>query len=262
MRKILLLLFLSTSGVSAQTVYHHNNFWGRVALSDRITDKWKWEVLLQGRTQNDPENNLNIFKHQQLTSYWLWLNYQINKDLRVSVTPFCYFNTRSLFPQPVELGNRGVKEFRWAVQVEHTHRFKTINYSNRYSIEYRLRDLTTHDVYEHNYRIRYRARLERPIKKEWLKGKALSLIAYDEVFFEMGEAVKKSPAVFNQNRLYAGASYEVYKNVKFNLGYMYLIQERPSGTVFDHSNVLWAILTFDNLFSQFKKGEESTVTKP
>ncbi len=232
------------------TKYHHNNFWGRIVLSDKIGDKFKWEVYLQKRTQNDAEDKLNIFKHHQLTSYWLWLHYQVAKDLRVSVTPFCYFNTIALYPQPPELGNRGVKELRWAVQLEHTQKLKYFSFSNRYSLEYRYRDLETEGVFVPNYRVRYRARLERPLKT----GKhPMSLIAYDEVFLEFGKAVEASPAVFNQNRLYAGFSYEIIKNMKFNLGYMYLIQERPSGKAFDISNVLWAILTFDNVFSQFYK---------
>jgi hypothetical protein len=230
--------------------YHHNNFWGRIVLSDKITDKIKWELYLQARTQNDPDDKLNMFKHHQLTSYWLWLHYQASKDLRISVTPFCYFNTISLYPQPADLGNRGIKELRWAVQLEQTQKLKYFNFANRYGLEYRYRDLVTEDVFVTNYRIRYRARMEKPIKKE---GRALSLIVYDEIFLEFGKAVRSSPAIFNQNRLYAGFNYEIMKNVKFNLGYMYLVQERPTGKALDKANVLWGILTFDNLFSQFRK---------
>jgi hypothetical protein len=223
-------------------------------LSDKITNKIKWEVYLQARTQNDPDDRVNMFKHHQLTSYWLWLHYQASKDLRISVTPFCYFNTISLYPQPPELGNRGVKEFRWAVQLEHTQKLKNFNFANRYSVEYRYRDLAEEGAFIPNYRMRYRARLEKPLKKE---GRAVSVIAYDEIFLEFGKAVRNSPAIFNQNRLYAGFSYEICKNVKFNLGYMYVVQERPTGKALDKSNVLWGILTFDNLFSQFKKAGKS-----
>src|SRR5204862_30876 len=118
---VILVIGLGIPGYG-QTIprYHHNLFWGRVTLSDRITDRLKWEIYLQYRTQNDEDNNLNIFKHHQLTSYWLWLHFQATKELRISVTPFCYFYTRQLFPQPPESGNRGVKELRWAVQAEHT----------------------------------------------------------------------------------------------------------------------------------------------
>ena len=71
------------------------------------------------------------------------------------------------------------------------------------------------------------------------------------------EAVKPSPVVFSQNRLYAGVSYEVMKNVKFTVAYMNVYLARSSGNEFDNASVLWAILAFDNVFSQFKrKGSE------
>jgi hypothetical protein len=248
-----LILFFSYS--QSITTYHHNTFWGRIVLSDKITNKLKWELYLQKRTQNDESDKLNIFKHHQLTSYWLWLHYQVSKDLRISVTPFCYFDTKLLFPQPPETGNRGIKEFRWAVQLEQTQKLKYFSFANRYSIEYRIRDLEKEGVYIPNYRMRYRARLERPLKKE---GHAVSVVAYDEIFLEFGKAVRNSPAVFNQNRLYGGFTYEITRNIKFNIGYMYLVQERPTGKAIDHANVLWAILTFDNLFSQFRESKETS----
>jgi hypothetical protein len=244
---VCLITIVFTAKGQELATYHHNNFWGRIVLSDKITSKLKWELYLQKRTQNDPDHKWDIFKHHQLTSYWLWLHYQATKELRISVTPFCYFNTISLYPQPPELGNRGIKEYRWAVQLEHVQKLKYFNFANRYSLEYRNRDLVQEGVYETNYRMRYRARLERAMNAKF------SLIAYDEIFLEFGEAVKSSPAIFNQNRLYGGFSYELVKNIKFNLGYMYVVQERPTGKALDKSNVLWGILTFDNLFSQFKK---------
>jgi len=255
MNKFSIVFILCTIGLGGDklyaqslTRYHHNTFWGRIVLSDKISDKLKWELYLQDRTQNDESHAANIFKHHQLTSYWLWLHYQATKDLRVSVTPFCYFNTIQLFPQPPEVGNRGIKEYRWAVQAEQTQKLKNFSFANRYGVEYRLRDLERPGVYIPNYRVRYRVKFERP-----LKSTPVTLIVYDEIFLEFGRAVRNSSAVFNQNRLYAGASYEIVKNVKFSLAYMYILQERPTGKAIDSINALWAILTFDNLFSQFKK---------
>ncbi len=254
-RRVLhILLFVSFTGgtVYAQSLthYYHNLFWGRIVLADKFNDKFSWEVYLTERTQNDPAEKLSIFKYHQVTNYWLWIHYHVNKDLRVSVTPFCYFNTISYFPQPAEIGNRGVNEYRWALQLEHTQRLRHIQFANRYSIELRYRDIAKPDDFVPNYRIRYRAKLEKPLKGV---KHPMSLILYDEVMFEFGKAVENSPAVFNQNRLYAGVNYEVMKNVKFGLGYMYLIQERLSGSAIDISNVLWATATFDNVFSQFSK---------
>ncbi len=258
-RKLILASVLAAFGGSAAfsqslTHYYHNAFWGRIVLSDKISKRFGWEVYLQERTQNDPTEKLTIFKYHQLTSYWLWIHYQVSKDLRFSVTPFCYFSTIALFPQPAEIGNRGVNEYRWAVQLEHTQRFRKLLFANRYSIEYRFRDIVTEGQFVPNYRVRYRAKLEVPLTGE---KHPISLIVFDEVLLEFGQAVQSSPAIFNQNRLYAGFNYEVMKNVKFNLGYMYLIQERLTGTAIDISNVLWATATFENLFSQFYKKKEA-----
>lgn len=259
-RSVFVLLTVIAFNASGQalTRYHHNTFWGRIAFSDHLGPKSGWEVYIQKRTQNDEADKLNIFKHHQLASYWLLLHYQVSDDLRLSVTPFCYFNTIPLFPPPAGNGGRGIREFRWAVQAEQTQKLKYFNFSNRYAIEYRVRNLQEEEDYISNYRVRYRARIEKRIKKE---GRALSLILYDEVFLEFGKAIKASPAIFNQNRLYAGFSQEVMKNVKFNLGYMYLVQLRATGKAIDQSNTLWAILTFENVFTQFRKKNEGVASK-
>jgi hypothetical protein len=146
----LICLMIVTHFAVAQglTNFHHNNFWGRIVLSDKLTDKLKWELYLQKRTQNDPDNKYDIFKHDQLTSYWLWLHYQATKDLRISVIPFCYFNAISLYPQPADIGNRGIKELRWAVQLEHIQNLKYFNFANRYSLEYRNRENTGEPIPE------------------------------------------------------------------------------------------------------------------
>jgi hypothetical protein len=262
-RVVLIFVFLISFNALSQAQiarYHHNTFWGRIVLADKISPKLKWELFLQERTQNDPSHNLDIFRHHQLRSYWLWFHYQLSKDLKISFSPFCYFNTISLYPQSTDIGNRGVKEFRWAASAEQTQKLKYFQFANRYGIEYRYRDLFQEGVFISNYRIRYRAKLEKPLKKE---GKQFNLILYDEIFFEFGKALRGSPAVFNQNRFYAGFSYEIIKNVKLNLGYMYVVQERSSGKAFDNSNVIWGILTFDNLFTQFfkKKAPEAEISK-
>jgi hypothetical protein len=249
---LILILFLSIHGFgqTPKAIYHHNTFWGRIVLADKLSSKLKWEFYLQKRTHNDPDHQWNIFRHHQVSSYWLWFHYQPYKDLRISVSPFCYFNTIALYPQPEIDGDRGVKEYRWAASIEHTSKLKKIQFANRYGVEYRYRDLFEENHFVGNYRIRWRARVEKPLRKE---GKQFNLIVYDEIFLEFGKALKSSPAIFNQNRLYAGFSYELMKNVKFNLGYMSVVQERQSGKAVDYNNVIWGILTFDNLFSQFIK---------
>jgi hypothetical protein len=115
--------------------------------------------------------------------------------------------------------------------------------------------MENNDRYISNYRFRYMARLEKAVKTRYLK-RPLTLIVNDEVMFQFGEAVRNTPSVFDQNRIYAGFSYEVVKNVKVNAGYLYTVLQRPSGKEFDRINTLWVILTFDHLFSQLYRKQE------
>jgi hypothetical protein len=235
--------------------YHHNTFWGRVGLADKFSDKWKWELYYQNRTQNDPNlDKANAFRYHQLTSYTAVVHYQALKSLRISFTPLCYFNTIGLLPQSADNGNRGVKEFRWMVMAEHTAPIGKFTVGHRYTGEYRYRDLVTVNDYVSNYRLRYRGRIEHGLAS-WKH--PLTLMVYDEVFIEFGGAVKNSAALFNQNRLFAGFTYELIDHVKLNIGYIYLVQERSSGKAFDYSNVLSTALTFEGLFSSKRKSKEN-----
>ncbi|MEI9911209.1 MAG: hypothetical protein WDO71_16995 [Bacteroidota bacterium] len=74
---------------------------------------------------------------------------------------------------------------------------------------------------------------------------------------QFGKAVRGNVNVFDQNRIAAGFSYEFVKNVKAGVTYLNIQQQRVNGKDFDNANVLWVVLTFDNLFSQFKKSTGS-----
>jgi hypothetical protein len=242
----------------AQKTYDHNVFWARVTLSDKINAKTKWELFLQKRTQNLEPGASNFFASTHYTSAWLWFNFTLNKSFKLSVSPFGYFNNHGFNRTAADAEQPGIKEFRWSVRLENEQKFKFLNLSNRYSFEYRLRDLQLNNDYHGNYRLRYQVKLDKPIKGIFSKEKPVTFSFFDEVFLQFGPAVRGAPNVFDQNRIGIGASYELVKNVKLSVSYVNFQQERNSGKDFDNANVLWAVLTLDNLFSQFKKkkGEE------
>jgi len=245
------ILILAPVSMLAQRAYHtHNVFWGRIVLADNITPKLSTELWIQKRTQ-DTESGTSIFEAPQYDSYWLWFNYRFTPHLKIALSPFGYFKNYVLYVQPGDLDRPAIKEFRYTFRLEHEQKGKFLNYSNRYSVEYRTRDWTNTGHYEPNWRIRYMARLEKPIRAEWLKNKSLSIIAYDELMVQFGKAVSQSPSIFDQNRIYAGFSYSLVKNIKVAPGYLFVIQQRPAGDVVDFVNTFWVVLTFDNLVSQF-----------
>jgi hypothetical protein len=227
----------------------HNLFWFRLNLSDTINKRIKWEALIQRRTQNSSESKAGLFDTPQFESYWLWVNYSLNKNVKVAFSPFGYFESYVLNVKPSDESLPPIKEFRWAARLDHETKGKYFNYINRYNLEYRRRDLLNNNDYQPNWRVRYMVRFEKPVNN--LLPKPITFILYDEAFIQFGKAVRNNPNVFDQNRLYGGFSYEVLRNVKTTVGYIYGYQERNSGQDFDHINTFWVILNFDNVFSQF-----------
>jgi hypothetical protein len=68
---------------------------------------------------------------------------------------------------------------------------------------------------------------------------------------QFGKGVSQSPSIFDQNRIYAGFSYSLMKNIRITPGYLFVIQQRPAGDIVDYVNTFFVVLTFDNLVSQF-----------
>jgi len=169
----------------------------------------------------------------------------------VSISPFGYFESYVLNVKPTDEDLAPIKEFRWSVRLEHETKGRIVNYSNRYNVEYRWRDLLNNNNYQPNFRVRYMARLEKSVTG--IFSKPVSFVLYDEIFLQFGKAVKDNPNVFDQNRLYLGFNYEILKNVKTSVGYIYGFQERNSGKDFDNINTFWVVLNFDNIFSQFAR---------
>jgi hypothetical protein len=253
--RYLAVLFLSLfMGLYAngQAHYQHNVVWGRLVLTDTISGKLRWEIYLQGRLQNRDAHSLNAFAAPQFVSYWPWLTYSIRPTLRVGFSPVGYFRSWLLIADPAEANRQPISELRVAARLDQEQRFRRFSYTNRYSLERRWRDLGNNGVYLPNWRVRYQARIDVPIRAAWVKY-LFNLTAFDEVFLQFGKAVRNNPNVFDQNRIYVGGTYGLTKNIRASLGYIYQVQQRNSGKEFDHANVLFGVLTFDNLLTPFRR---------
>ncbi|HUQ65016.1 MAG TPA: DUF2490 domain-containing protein [Flavitalea sp.] len=231
--------------------YHHNVFWLRLALADTINKKTKLELFLQKRTQGISSDQSNMFRSSLYNSIWFWVTFTLSKSSKVSVSPIGYFENYTLNAKPLDENKPPVKEYRFSVRYTNEQKGRIVNYSNRYSIEYRLRDLEYNGIFRPNFRTRYMAKLEKPVYGLLTKNKPVTFELHDELFIQFGRAVHNNPNVFDQNRLYVGFNYEIFKNFELDLGYIYVFQERKSGEEFDNVNMVWLVLTFDNLFSQF-----------
>jgi hypothetical protein len=252
-RYLLFFALLYVSSIAYAQNYHHNVFSLALTIADTINQRTKLELSLQKRTQNTTLDRNNFFKTSQLNSVLFWLNFAVSKTSKISVSPFAYYENFPLIAKVNDENLSPVKEFRFSVRYTNDHRSKIVDYGNRYSVEYRVRDLKHDGVYRSNFRMRYMAKLEKSFNGLLSHRKPVTFQLNDEVFLQFGKAVHNRPNVFDQNRIYLGFNYEVLKNFKTSLGYLYGFQERNTGDEFDNVNMLWVVLTFDNVFTQFRR---------
>jgi len=250
-RLLALAVLVHTPGIS-QTIYRHNAVWGRIALTDSITTRLRWELFIQHRRQNTPDAKLDALRAPLLTNYWAWLHYSLTPTIRLSVSPFGYFKNWTLIAQPSDMYRPAIQELRWSARLDQEHKLAWLTLLNRYGVEYRWRNLARNNVFVANWRIRYMLRLEKPIRVAWLK-RPVSVVVSEELFVQFGRAVRGNPSVFDQNRLYGGFNVGISPTIKASLGYIYGVQQRSSGNEFDHSNIVWTVVTFDNVLSRFRK---------
>lgn len=256
MKKLYLLvctILWCTSLIAQNKQSSHGVFWGRLILADTINSKLKWELYLQKRTQSAGTGD--IFAVPHFFSIWPWLSYKLNGNTKISISPVGYFDSEVFFNSLDDV-KPGVKEWRSSIRLENEQKLSWFNYSNRYSVEYRMRDLAYNGNYQPNWRLRYQAKLEKPLLNVFSKHKPLSIFVSEEIFIQFGKAVANNPNIFDQNRINIGAGYEIFKNIKFSASYLNIIQERISGKEIDHAHALWLVLNFENIFSQFKKSKE------
>jgi hypothetical protein len=249
----LLLILLQKNEVVAQNhIIPHHSLWTRWQLNDQITNKLRWELMLQYRSQGVGENDWNMMERTQLKAYWTWLHYNFTPQFRLSFMPLCQFETYPLISSYDQNNVRPTKEFRWALRGEHQQKFKYFQMMNRAVLEYRLRNVWAEDDYVPNWRGRYMLRLSKPLKFSFLKGKSLNLIFFNEYLFQFGEAVQDFPSLFDQNRTAIGFNYQINKNIRIELAYMYVFQQRRKAHTFDLQKTLSFTLILDNIFTQWK----------
>jgi len=81
----------------------------------------------------------------------------------------------------------------------------------------------------------------------------LVAVVYGEIFYQFGDAAKYFRSPYDQYRIYTGFNYEVFKNIKVDLAYCYVSQQRIFGRDTDVQNAICAFVTFGNFVSRFTK---------
>lgn len=132
-----------------------------------------------------------------------------------------------------------VPELRPHVQLDYRQSINNkLNIGHRYRVEKRFfrntADGELADGYTTNYRIRYRLGLEYQLAT--INQLPLKVKVNDEIHINAGERITYN--WFDQNRIYAGLSYAVHKNVTVEAGYLKWFQQRSAGNQFYSRDII------------------------
>lgn len=120
-------------------------------------------------------------------------------------------------------------------QIQMTSKVGKVSLLNRLRNEQRWQEKIVADKFTHEYkftnRVRYLLSMTIPVVKN---PKYPALVLSDELSIHFGKEVVYN--TFEQNRAFAGIRQQVCKALSFDLGYMVLFQQKPSGYQYDKNH--------------------------
>jgi hypothetical protein len=233
--KRLLITAMWLSIAQTLTAQHHHNAWFRSTLGIPLEDKIRTDVEFQHRRQNGFENR-NMLDNNLMFTFRDWVHYQHTPNLKFSVSPFAYFSHYRIIQDKADKAAAPNNEVRFSIAQEFLHRtFGRIFLVSRNALEYRIIKNVPNNITR--FRTRFGGRYE---VTEHLK-----LTLFDEFFINV--AGTSSAQFTDHNRTGMNIEYSVLPNLKFDVGYIYLIRfsiPSASGNIRIYENNLFLNLTY------------------
>ena len=186
----------------------------------RFSDKWGAWVDIQLRTREDFVDHISTSLNR------FGLTYYINDNVKLTAG-YAYVvgypeGTRTVavpehrpWQQVQWHTNYGKKKMMQWVRLDERYRRKLLNQS------------TLADDYSFNYRIRYNLFYDIPLSAKGIVPKTWSFVVNDEVHINFGKQIVNN--TFDQNRFYLGFKYQISPHTNFQVGYMNVFIQQPSG---------------------------------
>jgi len=294
MKKLLIIIclistFVARSGEEKQ-FDTKNSFWTEFNFIQPINKKFSGQLDFQYRTQSDQEfyqtdpNLTNIFLHPQQMVFRPWINYKLNKKVKLSFSPIGYWVSFGLSGSPGVKSPSGVEpnsmflrtpEYRVILQTILYDRIGRVKLQQRYRYEFRWasrsESLETPDNIltgnfslspgdllndtKHKQRFRYALKGAIALKGQTIDRNEFFIPFSSEVLLGVSSIVKPSN-MLDQNRSSIGIGYKTKNGITLQLAYLKQIKSGKSiGDVFhfDDNNVLYVGVKFSDLGSLLKK---------
>lgn len=204
---LLLVVFFSLPHLQAQ---EHNNMWMRATLSIPLKKRFKIDTEVQHRRQNGFENN-NLFDQNLTFSFKNWIHYQHNPNLKFSVSPFAYYSNYAIINTKWDEHTNPKSEVRFSAATEIRQEIlEKLHLVGRTALEYRIYERPHQSV----LRFRNRLSLQYEFSQQW------KAVASMEVLVNLSGV----PAThfLDHNRFGGNLEYHPTKNIKLQLGYLYI----------------------------------------
>ena len=229
MRKIKLISFaaiivglFSTSVNAQKNVDNQHLLWTRYYLKIKLNDKYQIGQEVEERTYWFPWRQHQFISRTHLEK-------KLEKGWSVG-TGFSYF--LQALPQDPEITNYSNQvELRPQLELGYKQSIsENLSITHRYWSEFRFFEQPNGSFEYGNNRTRYK------IELRYTPNSKLSLIAFDEIFINMGGKIVQN--VFDQNRLGASIQYMPNENFGFEWGYFNWYQQRKSGVDFYNRDIV------------------------
>jgi hypothetical protein len=238
---LLLLLLLSVFCSKAQSPrsYVHNNiFWSMNFINGKISKngKFNYEIEYQYRRISDSDltttnRDASMFAHLQSHFLRPWLYYQLNPNVRFSLSPVSWFGTWNY--------NNGrlasfVPEYRITPQVTLFQTIGRVSLQHRFRYEWRFIGKSSTDTTNINYftggagyddfsntrqRFRYLVRANILLNHDKMQPKTWYSANWNELFVAMGERTANTN-LLDQNRIFIGLGYKFDNHYRLEGGFL------------------------------------------
>lgn len=302
---LVLVLGLTFLGFSQATdsreLVSRNSFWTETVINGVIKNKFRWQLDYQYRRTSDPSDltektnySSNMFKNAYQHVYRPWIHYQLNDNVRLSLSPFGFWET---YTGAVESGsaNKVQPEYRICPQLTLNNKiFNRIIIEQRYRYEFRyIGTKTTTNVAEFNdyqlgtdypdagrkMRMRYMLKATIPLNHKTLEKNTFYIAVWNELFMGIGKNTANDK-IWDQNRTFCLLGYKPKMEfpMRFEIGYGSVLKNAfnssvnsagqlyQTGNSVEKNNILQVYIIFENfnkLFSLKKKKDEvSLVVDP
>ena len=235
----LIVISIKINAQSPREYIHNNVFWSMNFLNGKLTKNGKlnYEIEYQNRRMSDPDNqavdrNSSPFAHLQTHFVRPWIYYQLNPNVRFSLSPVAWFGAWN-YPNG-KLGSFS-PEYRITPQITLFQTIGRVSFQHRFRYEFRflgkaftetenINSFTGGGGYEGfsdntRGRARYLLRANIFLNTEKMQAKTLYSANWDEIFVSTGEKVGNAN-LLDQNRIFLGLGYKFDNHYRVEAGYI------------------------------------------